>query len=221
MKEIIRRDAIAPYRETRKASPMPYLAAGFAVLLLGVARPMARILDYAAAAGVALIVYFIARGVWPDRRIRVELPPDTGDAQADQLLAEAREALKTFRAANDRIADPGVSACIEEIERLALRILERLEEQPALHGQLRTFLRYYLPTTRKLLDARAAIEQEGAGGENARLVTARTDRVLPEIQRAFEKQLDALDKHKYLDLQVEMDVLEGMLKSDGLSDIRR
>ena len=28
--------------------------------------------------------------------------------------------------------------------------------------------------------------------------------------------LEAIDKHRYLDLQVEMDVLEGMLKSDGM-----
>ena len=42
-------------------------------------------------------------------------------------------------------------------------------------------------------------------------------RLLPEIRRAFQKQLDALNEHNYLDVEVEMDVLEGMMKGDGLA----
>ncbi len=221
MKEIIKKDAITPYKELRKRSPMPYYAAGAAFLLCGLIMSVSSLFDYLLMAGVGVIVFAVARGVWPDKRVRIDLPPDTGDMQTDQLLTEARQMLTTFRTANDRIADPKVSACIEGIEASAVQILARLEEQPALYGQLRTFLRYDLPTTKKLLDARAAIEQGGMHSENGKAVCARTDRVLPEIQRAFDRQLEALDKHKYLDLQVEMDVLEGMLKSDGLADTRK
>ena len=101
-------------------------------------------------------------------------------------------------------------------ERICLQILAKLEEQPDLYSQLRTFLRYYLPTTRKILDNRALIEQRGMmDEENAKAVCERTDRLLPEIRRAFQKQLDALNEHSYLDVEVEMDVLEGMMKGDG------
>jgi len=221
MNEKVMRDGIAPYKEMRKRSPLPFLAVGVACLLFGFSRPVYRLWDYAVYAGAMLIVYSIARRVWRDQVIKIELPPNTGVAQADQLLAEAREALASFRAANDRIRDEKVSAAIAGIEAAGVEILRRLEESPSLHGQLRTFLRYYLPTTKKLLDARAAIEAGGTATDNAKVVAARTDRVLPEIRRAFEKQLDALDKNKYLDLQVEMDVLEGMLKSDGWAGVNR
>ncbi len=221
MKAIIKKDENGAYKELRKPSPMPYLATGLSFLAYGLLWPIASLWDYVKVAAVATVVFVISRGVWPAKRVRVELPPDTGDAQADQLLVEARDAIAAFRAANDRIQDAKVSACIEGIEKSCGKILVRLEEQPALYGQLRTFLRYYLPTTRKLLEARASLEREGMEGKNARLVCERTDRVLPEIERAFEKQLEALDQHRYLDLQVEIDVLEGMLKSDALPEAHR
>lgn len=217
----IHEDQIVPYKLLRKRSPMPYIVAGGAFLLVGVFRPIGSMWQYVQAAVVAYLAYAISRGIWPDRKIKIEMPPNSGDVQADQLLSEARDALVSIRESNDRIEDAKISACIEGIESTCLKILKRLEEEPALFSQLRTFLRYYLPTTKKLLSARASIEQGGARGESELRVMARTDRVLPEIQRAFEKQMDALDKHRYLDLQVEMDVLEGMLKSDGLSDMTK
>ncbi len=215
MKVTYHREAIKPYKEIKKASPMPLFAAGVVALLFGAVFPIQHAIEYALFALFTAGAYIGARRIWKGRTLRVELTPDTGDAQTNQLLSESREILASFRAANDAIADDTVSACIDAIERAAVKILARLEEQAAINSELRMFLRYYLPTTRKILDARAAIETRGEKTENANAVRARTERMLPEIQKAFEKQLDALDKNKYLDLQVEMDVLEGMIKSDA------
>lgn len=220
MKTVTQKDTVYPYKVLRKATPQPYLLAGIAFLLYGLLRPMAGVVSYAIGALIAVGAYFLGRGIWPDKRVEVPLKTDTGDKSTDQLLEEARGDLVAIQAANDRIADEGISASIDSIKASALKILARLEEDTALYSQLRTFLRYYLPTTRKLLETRAAIEQGNEHGESARKARERTDRVLPEIESAFAKQLEALDKHKYLDIQVEMDVLEGMLKSDGLTDSR-
>jgi len=200
---------------TRKRSPIPFLVAGLVVLIMGWRIPVYRLWDYLKLIIVAFVAYAVCRGIWRDTKTEEELPPDTGDAQCDQLIQEARSALTVIRTANDRIADEKLSTCIDGIENTCRTLLNRLEEKPSLFSQLRTFMRYYLPTTVKLLEARAALENADADQENAQAVRARTERVLPEIQNAFEKQLEALDKHRYLDLQVEMDVLEGMLKSDG------
>ena len=169
------------------------------------------VLQYGAAAQQKLTVF-------ADTALSNARTKDTGDAQCDALLKEAREALAAIRKTDDGIADEGVSQCIREIDQICRQILLKLEEQPELYSQLRTFLRYYLPTTRKILDNRALIEQRGTmDDENARAVCERTDRLLPEIRRAFQKQLDALNEHNYLDVEVEMDVLEGMMKGDGLA----
>ncbi len=198
---------------TRKLSPIPFLLAGLAFLLYGLKFPIASWFDYVKVIVVTVVVYAVCRGIWRDERTEEELPPDTGDQACNQLIQEARDTLAQIRSSNERIADPTVSRCIEEIDGTCGEILKRLEEQPALQGQLRTFLRYYLPTTNKLLAARADLD--GLDVTNAAAVRDRTDRVLPEIQSAFTRQLEAIDKHRFLDLQVEMDVLEGMLKSDG------
>lgn len=220
MKEVIKRDGIVPVKELRKRSPVPFLVAGLAFLLYGLTTSIVSVWDYALGAGILAIGYAVGRAVFKDEVVRIEMKPDTGDVNANQLLLEAREALVAIRAANDRIADEKVSRNIEGIESSCLKILDRLEADTELYGQLRTFLRYYLPTTRKLLDARAAIEQGGVSSQSAAQVSERTDRILPAIRQAFEKQLEALDKHRYLDLQVEIDVMEGMLKSGGLSPER-
>ena len=216
MKTVSKRDTAFPFKELRKRSPMPFVTAGAVFLLYGILLPIESAWTYLVGAAAALLGYVIGRGVWPDKRIKVELPPNTGDANTDQLLTEARQQMAAIRAANDLIADVTLTQSIDNIEATCRAILSRLEESPDLYGQLRTFLRYFLPTTGKLLDARAAIGQSQSLDEGARRVAERTDRVLPEIERAFAKQLEALDKHKYLDIQVEMDVLEGMIKSNGL-----
>lgn len=220
MKNEIIHEGIVSYKVLKKRSPLPFLAAGVAFLLIGMTSAMVRVLDYAFAVLVSGGVFVVCRLLFKDSEMKIELPPDTGDAQTDQIVSEARTMLSSFHAFDLQIEDKVVSGLIVSIEQKCTKILERLQEQPALLSQLRTFLRYYLPTTHKLLEARAAIEKSGMSSENAKLVCARTDRVLPEIDRAFEKQLEALDKHRYMDIQVEMDVLEGMLKSDGFSEIK-
>ena len=47
---------------------------------------------------------------------------------------------------------------------------------------------------------------------------ARISEAVGAIDKAFVKQVDALDAYRFLDLESEMDVLRDMLKADGLVD---
>ena len=80
-------------------------------------------------------------------------------------------------------------------------------------SSLRTFLRYYLPTTLKLLEARAKLE--GEVGEQTQIAQKIRD-AMAQVQTAFHKQLDALNEFRFISLESEMDVLADMMKSDGL-----
>jgi len=204
----------------RKRSPLPFLGAGIVFFLYGLRNPMSRFGEYLLATVLAFVTYWICRFIWKDRLIKQELPPKTGDEQCDSLILEARKSLEAIRAANEAIADPALSGTIDSIEDSTRVILNRLEEKPDLQPQLRTFLRYYLPTTRKILDARALLEPGDRESANARQTRDRTERMLQQINTAFGKQVEALEKHRYLDIQVEMDVLEGMLKSEGITTVK-
>lgn len=139
------------------------------------------------------------------------------NAEVDEVIRAGHDALRRIRQANDIIADEALSAQIDSIETSCGQILSILEQRPQLLGQLRTFLRYYLPTTLKLLDARARLENS-ANTPKAREVRARISEAVGVIDKAFLKQVEALDAYRFIDLESEMDVLRDMLKADGLID---
>lgn len=145
---------------------------------------------------------------------------ETTDAETDEaseIIREGRAAMRRIRRANDLIPDPALSAQIDSIESSCGQILSVLEQRPQLLSQLRTFLRYYLPTTLRLLEARAKLEND-AGSPKAREVRARISQAVGEIDKAFRKQAEALDEYRFIDLESEMDVMRDMLKADGLID---
>jgi len=141
--------------------------------------------------------------------------PIAENADVGDVVRSGREALSAIRRANDLIPDPMLSAQIDSIEGSCGQILSILEQRPQLLPQLRTFLRYYLPTTLRLLDARAKLENT-ANTPKARQVRAQISEALGVIDKAFLKQVEALDEYRFIDLESEMDVLRDMLRADGL-----
>lgn len=139
------------------------------------------------------------------------------NANVGEVIRAGQDAMRRIRQANDIIEDTELSAQIDSIENSCAQILALLEQRPQLLGQLRTFLRYYLPTTLKLLDARARLE-DNAKTPKAREVRARISEAVGAIDKAFLKQVEALDAYRFIDLESEMDVLKDMLKADGLID---
>jgi len=141
--------------------------------------------------------------------------PAAANSDVSAVIREGRDAMRRIRRANDLIPDPQLSAQIDSIEASCGQILTILEQRPQLLPQLRTFLRYYLPAALRLLDARAKLEST-ANTPKAREVRARISDALGVIDKAFLKQVEALDEYRFIDLESEMDVLRDMLRADGL-----
>lgn len=148
---------------------------------------------------------------------REEAPePEINTGDVDDVIRAGQEALRRIRHADDVIADAQLSAQIVSIENSCRQILSILEQRPQILPQLRTFLRYYLPTTLKLLDARSKLENN-ANTPKAREISQRIAEAIGAIDKAFQKQVEALDEYRFIDLESEMDVLRDMLKADGLA----
>lgn len=196
-------------------SGAPFVTAGAAALLSALILGMGTLGGYAVAAAAAVLGFWAGKRLFPDRVVEVERAPQSGSAEADALIAEARGQLAAIAQANDAIAEDVLSAQIADIEATCRTILTRLEEQPDRLASLRTFLRYYLPATLKLLQARARLEDEVNAGENAQ-IAGRIREAMGQVQTAFHKQLDALNEYRFINLESEMDVLSEMLAGDGL-----
>lgn len=198
-----------------RSGKRPFYAA-LAVLAYAVIFGLGSLVSYIFAGFVFFIAYKVLKKTFADRTVVTERAPKSGDSACDALIVEGREALRQIREANDRIPDPELSRRIDSIEESCRQIFARLEEQPKLQQNLRSFLRYYLPTTLKLLEARAQLDR-GAQSQAARDVRKRTSEALTMVDEAFKKQLSALDEYRFLDLETEMDVLDSMLEQDGFA----
>ena len=76
---------------------------------------------------------------------------------------------------------------------------------------------YYLPTTLKLLDSYATFEKQGITGENIDSARMNIEKTLDTLVQGFSQQLDQLFTADVLDISADIDVLENMMKKDGLT----
>ena len=142
----------------------------------------------------------------------------TGDAEVDSLILKGQRMLQQVRAENDRLPDPEITAQIDAIESIANRIFKAVIEQPQRATQIRRFMDYYLPTTLKMLVAYRRLEEGNVKGEAADQARNRIRDSLNLVIEAFTKQLAKLYEHDALDITTDIDVMETMLKQDGLID---
>lgn len=148
-----------------------------------------------------------------------EAAEDLEQAQKEAQPAPAEEGysgqLRDIRRANDRIADPAISAKIDRLEDLAGKIFRIVEEEPAKKAKASTFLNYYLPTTQKLLDSYADFEEAGVSGGNVSQAKQRIADTMDKIVAGFERQLDQLYQSDAMDVDSDIRVMEQMLRRDG------
>ncbi len=154
--------------------------------------------------------------------INMELGYLFRNSEADRATREevaAREAgiLRNIRRANDQIADPVLSAKIDQLEDITSRIFRAVEADPSKAGQIDRFLNYYLPTTQKLLDSYAEFEAAGIEGENLTQAKTRISSTMDMILKGFSHQLDELYKSDFMDVDSDIRVMETMLKRDTAS----
>ena len=203
-------------KKIRSALPL-YLAAA-AFLVCSAALPIDQWWAILAAAAVCAAVYFVADKKIPPRTVYVKAEYQTGSEELDAMLKQAGDQLDALHTLNERIPGAALSAAITRMETAGAAIVKKLSEEPDKARAARRFLTYYLPTAVKVLTAYADLEAAGAQGENARALAAQVEQNADTIAKAFEAQLDSLFAGQVRDVSTDLEVLEAMAKSDGLSD---
>jgi len=178
---------------------------------------------YIIATGVAIlvgrIIFIMAQGVDTGKKAPAQQPiPKTGDAAVDSLVQKGQEMLLQIREENDLIPDPELSRQMEQLDDVANRIFRTVAEQPQKAPQIRRFMDYYLPTTLKMLQGFRKMDERKVEGENAESTRWQIRQAMDVVLKAFNKQLDTLYQDDLLDISTDIDVLETMLRQDGLID---
>ncbi len=199
-----------------KPSVLPWYGAGAVWLIMGIALPLYSLPMLLVTAGVSAVVFFAAKKVCPPQVIEREVGFHTGVDDVDEMLASMTGELDKLRALNDALPDPQLSAAMDRMEHAGRSIVEVVEQSPAKAKIARRFANYYLPDAVRVLSQYAALARQGVRGENAAAVKAQVEQNAAQIATAFENQLDALYAAESMDLSADLEVLQSLMKGQGL-----
>ena len=104
---------------------------------------------------------------------------------------------------------------LDRLELLVTRIFDQVEKEPELASELRKMLSFYLPTTKKLLEAYRDLDRQQLDLSNIEQTKREIETAVDNINEAFEKFLDELFREKAWDIQSDISALHTILKQDG------
>lgn len=137
-------------------------------------------------------------------------------APTDEANKSYADILSEICRLNDDIDDKKISAQIYTMESLTRKIFNEVEKNPSKLPQIRSFLNYYLPTTLKLLQSYADLEDQWGEGTNINTAKKDIERIMDTLVDCYKLQLDKLFANEKLDIATDIQVLENMMARDGI-----
>ncbi len=154
------------------------------------------------------------------REKETENPQET---ELSSAIKEGNEYLRQIRAVNDMLPGEVISGKLDRLENVTARIFACVHKHPEKLPDIRRFIRYYMPTTLKLVKSYAEFESQPVQGENITKAKREIEQALDTVNKAFENLLDTLFADDVIDVSADISTLEMMLKQEGLtgSDFKR
>lgn len=193
-----------------EAAPAIINALPVAELTLQDGQPSVPVLPMLAAAVIVAALAAILL-----RRRKPAEPARLPEASAP-FIDQAEELLRQIQEEADQITDQAVCAKADTLLRICRRIIKAAAEQPAREQQCRRLLNYYLPTALRTITTFRRISHSGVSAEKVDEVRTATFKGLDMIIEACQQLLDNLYKGEMLDATLDVEILEKMLKQDGL-----
>ena len=198
-------------------SAIPIYLAAMVWVVFGLFGHLYEFSNILLAIALSVVVFLISRKFLPGRTVEVEDVLTSGDREVDQKLAVSLEALKRLREAAASAQTPTLAKELNRIDEAGRKILAAVAEKRSRFDEVRKFMDYYLPTTDKLMAQYKQLNGAGSG-EMVQKAISSVESSLDMIALAFEKQLDKLYGDEVMDITTDIQVLETMMASDGLTD---
>ena len=139
-------------------------------------------------------------------------------SEYQELLAEGQSYIRHIHTCNDKIEDPVISEKLDRMEMIVTRIFTEAGRNPDIADDLKKMMSYYLPTTKKLLDAYCELDEQPVPGENIETTKQEIAATLDTLNNAFAKLLDDLFEEKAWDISSDISVFNTMLAQEGLTE---
>ena len=133
-----------------------------------------------------------------------------------QTLETAKKQNKHILEMVSNIEDDTIKKNLKEINETVTKIIKTIEKNPDKVMLLKNFFDYYLPVTVKLVDRYDEFENQRLSSDEIKKLNESSIKTISEINDVFKKFLNSLYESDVVDTNVEIKVLNSMLKSDGV-----
>ena len=137
--------------------------------------------------------------------------------ETQKILADGKEFIAHIHECNEQLPGSEISEKLERLEQVVTRIFEQVAADPSSAPDLHRMLNYYLPTTRKLVDAYVDLDRKQLSGKNVTKTKQEIEASLDTINVAFEALLDSFFQDTAWDISSDISTLKTMMARDGLT----
>ena len=182
--------------------------------------------DYAVAGSLSILAFLASSAVLPKRivirqqtvkaREYQQETVNTGVEETDNLLREGFLNLGYLSDLDKAIANEKLKGIIRELLDITTQIFDYVKKQPEKAKQIRQFIRYYLPTTIKLLRNYEELSRQPVRGDNIKESMQKIEGVMDGILATFRQHFADLYRDKNIDISAEIAVMENMLSQKDI-----
>lgn len=133
------------------------------------------------------------------------------------MLEDGQKFLKDIRRANDEIPDENMSGKLYALEDIVARIFDHVKKHPENAGELSRFMAYYVPTTRKLMNAYVELDRQPDVGSNITDTRKQIEEAMDTVIQACQSLLNTMFQDVAADIATDISVLKSMASRDGLT----
>ena len=138
------------------------------------------------------------------------------DDDNSKIILGAVEQIQNLQAENRKVNNNELAREVAGIIQVSKEILDKITKKPELLSSIQRFLNHYFPQLITFVADYHYMEGLSVKGENVMASMKKIEHATAMLNTAFQKQLDALFSTSTMNLEVDMNVLENILKSDGL-----
>jgi len=155
-----------------------------------------------------------------DARIQTTL--DASDLTPEQkkqwkkAIEDGESYIAEFQRQKSAISEPQMKKHLEDINKVLVDIFEKLKARPAQIAQMRRFMEYYLPTTKKLVQKYQEFNQIDSPGEDVLEAKQEIEKTMGTIYVAFVEMRNNLFINDVYDVTTDAEALRTMLAKDSL-----
>lgn len=139
------------------------------------------------------------------------------DRETAEMVEEGKAFIAHIHQKNEEVPGTEFTEKLNRLEKIVTNIFDRVAAAPESAPDLHRLMKYYLPTTQKLVDTYATLDKQTVKGENIENAKREIESSLDTINEAFERFLDQFFQSTAWDVSSDISVMSQMMAQDGLT----